>query len=141
VATAAAAGLVVPNLVAGADGQRDAVALLWTNVTPTPAEPVAAASEARVFDVYRRSNLAVGQPSVVVFAGQDEHSVENRRSTLAACSSDRGTCPMPESRVGLGMRPQVTITVDAALADQWRATRVAGDASDGLGLYWLARLQ
>jgi Zn-dependent protease with chaperone function len=141
VATAAAAGLVVPNLVAGADGQRDAVALLWTNVTPTPAEPVAAASEARVFDVYRRSTLAVGQPSVVVFAGQDEHSVENRRSTLAACSSDRGTCPMPESRVGLGMRPQVTITVDAALADQWRATRVAGDASDGLGLYWLARLQ
>jgi Zn-dependent protease with chaperone function len=141
VATAATAGLAIPNLIAGADGQRDAVALLWTNATPVPAEPVVEAVEARVFDVYRRSTLAVGQPSVVVFAGHDEHSVENRRSTLAACGADGGTCPMPESRVGLGMRPQVTITVDAALADQWRATRVAGDASDGLGLYWLARLQ
>jgi Zn-dependent protease with chaperone function len=141
VVTATAAALVVPNLVAGADGQRDAVALLWTTATPTGPE-LPAASEARAFDVYRRtSDLEIGQPSVVVFAAQDEHAMENRRSTLAACTSDSGICPAPESRFGLGLRPRPTITLDEALADRWRATRVAGDAVDGLGLYWLARVQ
>jgi Zn-dependent protease with chaperone function len=141
VATAAAAGVLVPNLAAGADGQRDAVALLWTNVTPTPFEPETVTAEARAFDVYRRSSLEVGQPSVVFHAGHDEHSVENRRATLAACGQEGATCPVQDPRVGLGIRPQPTITVDRELADRWRATRVAGDASDGLGLYWLARLQ
>jgi hypothetical protein len=67
--------------------------------------------------------------------------VENRRSTLRACSDGGASCPAPASRVGLGMRPQETITVDTALTDRWRATPVAGEASDGIGLYWLARVQ
>jgi Zn-dependent protease with chaperone function len=141
VVTATAAALVGPNLVAGADGQRDAVAVLWTNAAPAEAETPVFSAEARAFDVYRRSNLAIGEPSVVVFAGQDEHGVENRRSTLRACSDGGAGCPAPTSRVGLGMRPQETITVDTALTDRWRATPVAGEASDGIGLYWLARVQ
>jgi Zn-dependent protease with chaperone function len=141
VVTATAAALVVPNLVAGAEGQRDAVALLWTNASPAVEEAPVFTAEARAFDVYRRSSLEIGEPSVVVFAGQDEHGVENRRSTLRACSDGGASCPAPASRVGLGMRPQETITVDAALTDRWRATPVAGEASDGIGLYWLARVQ
>ncbi len=141
VVTATAAALVGPNLVAGADGQRDAVAVLWTNASPAAAETPVFTTEARAFDVYRRSSLAIGEPSVVVFAGQDEHGVENRRSTLRACSDGGASCPAPASRVGLGMRPQETITVDTTLTDRWRATPVAGEASDGIGLYWLARVQ
>jgi Zn-dependent protease with chaperone function len=142
VVTATAAALVVPNLVAGADGQRDAVAVLWTNAAPAAAaETPVFSAEARAFDVYRRSSLAIGEPSVVVFAGQDEHGVENRRSTLRACSDGGASCPAPASRVGLGMRPQETITIDTAFTDRWRATPVAGEATDGIGLYWLARVQ
>jgi Zn-dependent protease with chaperone function len=141
VVTATAAALVVPNLVAGADRQRDAVAVLWTNASPVAAEAPVFTAEARAFDVYRRSSLAIAEPSVVIFAGQDELGVENRRSTLRACSDGGASCPAPTARVGLGMRPQETITVDTALTDRWRATPVAGEASDGIGLYWLARVR
>jgi Zn-dependent protease with chaperone function len=141
VAGATAVALIGPTLIAGPQGERDAVAVLWTAVSPPAAEEPVATGEARAFDIYRRSSLEVGQPSVVVHAGQDEHSVENRRSTLRACGEDAAPCPVPERRVGLGIQPQPTITVDTALTDRWRAVPFAGEGSDGIGVYWLARVE
>jgi Zn-dependent protease with chaperone function len=139
---ATTAALVVPGLVAGAERQRDAVALMWAGpageVTPTEQ------AEARVFDVYRRSSLEVGAPSVTMHAQLDEHSQENRRGVIRACAVEEGECPVPSRRIGLGLRPQVTIVVDDALTSVWsRATPVTtrGDSSGAFGLYWLTRME
>jgi beta-lactamase regulating signal transducer with metallopeptidase domain len=62
VATAVVVALVLPGVLAGADRQRDAVAVLWSTSAPTAVadrDPVVA-GEARAFDVYRRSSLDVG---------------------------------------------------------------------------------
>jgi hypothetical protein len=72
----------------------------------------------------------------------DEHSVENRRSTLRACGTDGAVCPAPDSRVGLGLRPRPTITVDDALTSRWQVASpvVSGSQSgDGFRVYWLQR--
>jgi hypothetical protein len=100
------------------------------------------AGEARAFDVYRRSNLEVGQRSLVLHTQLDEHSLENRRSTLRACGTEEAECPAPEPRVGLGLRPRPTITVDDALTRRWQvATPVVSGSQtgDGFRVYWLQR--
>jgi Zn-dependent protease with chaperone function len=142
VVTAVVLALVLPAVVAGAERQRDAVAVLWSASTPIAATDDVAvlAGEARAFDVYRRSSLESGARATIVRTQLDEHSLENRRSTLRACGQDETTCPAPEPRVGLGLRPRPTITVDDALTRRWQgATPVVPGASggDGFRVYWL----
>jgi Zn-dependent protease with chaperone function len=143
VATAVVVALVLPGVLAGADRQRDAVAVLWSTSSPTAVadETPVVAGEARAFDVYRRSSLDVGARSVTVHTQLDEHSLENRRSTLHACGIEGGTCPAPEPRLGLGLRPRPTITVDDALTRRWQGATpvVSGAAGDGIRVYWLQR--
>jgi Zn-dependent protease with chaperone function len=143
VATAVVAALVLPGVLAGADRQRDAVAVLWSTSAPTApaAETPVVTGEARAFDVYRRSSLDVGARSVTVHTQLDEHSLENRRSTLHACGTEGAACPAPEPRLGLGLRPRPTITVDDALTRRWQGATpvVSGSAGDGIRVYWLQR--
>jgi Zn-dependent protease with chaperone function len=144
VATAVVVALVLPSVLAGAERQRDAVAVLWSATAPVAgadATPVTA-GEPRAFDVYRRSSLDAGPRSVVVETQLDEYSAENRRSTLRACGSEDTDCPAPEPRVGLGLRPRPTITVDDALTRRWEAATpvVSGSQTgDGFRVYWLQR--
>jgi Zn-dependent protease with chaperone function len=144
VAAAVVVALVLPGVLAGAERQRDAVAVLWSASAPTAAADQApvAVREPRAFEVYRRSIVEPGQRNLVVHALLDEHSVENRRSTLRACGTDGAECPAPEPRVGLGLRPRPTITVDDTLTRRWEVATpvVSGSASgDGFRVYWLQR--
>lgn len=134
--------LAVPAMLAGADRERDALALVWASLADPGAGAGAAASyaEPRAFDVYRRSSLEVGNASTPVRTEADERSAENRRSTLYACLDD-ATCPEAPSSVGLGLAPRPTITVDHELTRRWEATPVVAGERDGFQVFWLQRVQ
>jgi Zn-dependent protease with chaperone function len=138
---ATAAALIVPGIVAGAERERDAVAIMWAG--PGGGAPPTPTTEARVFDLYRRSSLEVGRPAAPMSTRLDEHSQENRRAAVRACAVEGGACPVPTERVGLGLRPQMTITLDDALTSVWsRATPVTGgDGVGAFGMYWLTRME
>lgn len=144
VAVVLAVGL--PAIVAGAERERDAVAVVWSApATPATAvtEPV---SEARVFDVYRRASLnrGEGQDATRNTAVRlDASRLDDRPSTWRACA-DPETCPEPDAH-GLGLVPRPTITVDHDLADRWAATPAfrspaAGENLSLPALYWLRRV-
>jgi len=134
--------MIVPAVLAGPDRERDAVALVWSTTTSGQTDQVEFASDARAFDVYRRSNIDAVERDIPVAVAHDEHATSYRRSTLHACGTEGASCPAPDRTPGLGMRPQPVITVDDALTGQWRSRPVVnggGEArSDGFRLYWLA---
>lgn len=142
VSVAVLAALVLPSLLAGAERERDAVALLWSTAAPT-SEVAVPTAEARAFTVYRRSSLGVQETSPTRTTSRPDSSVEYRRSTLYACGTGAAFCPDPQQRPGLGLRPRPTMTFDGGLTRRWRATAPlvgAGDA-DGLRVYWLQRVE
>jgi Zn-dependent protease with chaperone function len=146
VAAAVVVAIVLPSVFTGAERQRDAVAVLWSTSAPAGAPSGEAATvvvgEPRAFDVYRRSSLDASSRELVTHAQLDEHRLENRRSTLRACGTEGAECPAPEPRVGVGLRPRPTITVDHALTNRWEAATpvVSGSTSgDGIRVYWLQR--
>ncbi|GGI04527.1 M56 family metallopeptidase [Egicoccus halophilus] len=144
VVVAVTAALVVPTALTGDEHQRDAVAVVWSASVPSVAGEGLPSTPTRVFDVYRRTNLDVGQPSVTSYAQLDERSYENRRSTLHACGDDGSGCPEAERQVGLGLRPRPDIRVDDALTSRWQAATPVvsrGQSGDGFGVYWLQRAQ
>lgn len=140
---AVALAVVVPATLAGTEGQRDALALVWSSVNEAVGDPAAPAAEARAFDVYRRSSLEVDTTQadrVVGPAEPDERSVENRRSTLYACL-EAETCPETSARPGLGLTPRPTLTVDHELTKRWQATPVvSGERGNGFQVFWLERV-
>jgi Zn-dependent protease with chaperone function len=147
-AVAVVLAVAVPAVVAGAERERDAVAVVWSAPAASPAsasmgEP---APEARVFDVYRRARLDADDGTASRTAGVarlDASRVDDRPSTWRACA-DPATCPEPDAR-GLGLVPRPTITVDDELVDRWRAspafrTPPAGENLSIPALYWLRRV-
>lgn len=139
-AIAAAAAIVVPGQIAGVDRERDAVAIVWS----TGAADDMASAPARAFDVYERHRLEVtatharGAP-----ARFDEHTIENRRSTLRACGDENGRCPAPHVNPGLGLQPRPVITVDDDVVQSWQATPLVQGTSPGTGvqMYWLSWIE
>lgn len=142
-ATAVALAVIVPSVLVGTDGQRDALALVWSSANGPATEASAPAAEARAFEVYRRSSLeepSRDQLRRPVHTEPDERSVENRRSTLHACL-DPEACPEPGARPGLGLTPRPTLTVDDDLTRRWQATPlVTGERGDGFQMFWLERV-
>jgi Zn-dependent protease with chaperone function len=144
-AVAVVLAVVVPAAIAGQERERDAVALVWSAPSATPATASAPQGEARVFDVYRRARLDVDGPSTPPTGATrlDTSSVDDRPSTWRACA-DASTCPEADAR-GLGLVPRPTITVDHDLVDGWRATPAfrtpaSGDDLSIPALYWLRRV-
>ncbi len=141
--TAVALAVTVPALVAGSEGQRDALALVWSLANDPEVDASSSAAEQRAFDVYRRSNLEVDTQSTARPTGPaepDERSVENRRSTLRACLQAE-SCPQTAPRPGLGLTPRPTLTVDDELTRRWQATPVvSGDRGTGFQVFWLERV-
>jgi Zn-dependent protease with chaperone function len=131
--------MIVPTIMAGPEREREAVALVWSASVAGNSAEVAAGSDARAFDVYRRTSVEAGSERIGHSAPYEDHSVEYRRSTLRACGTDGATCPAPDSRVGLGMQPRPVIHVDQELTDLWEAVPVAdGDPrSEGFRMFWL----
>jgi hypothetical protein len=141
-AAAVSLGVLVPAVVAGPEGQRDALALVWSNSGEAAGDAAGPAAEARAFDVYRRSNLEVDMSgrSGRGPAEPDERSLENRRSTLHACL-DGDSCPETARRPSLGLTPRPTITVDHELTRRWQATPVvSAEGSNGFQVFWLERV-
>ncbi|MTV26063.1 M56 family metallopeptidase [Nitriliruptoraceae bacterium ZYF776] len=141
-ATAVVLALVLPGVLAGAERERDAVALVWS---PAAAD-AGAVGEARAFDVYRRTRLEVTGPAVSASpAAADEGAVVDRRGTLRTCATDPGSCPGADRDVGLGIVPRPTITVDTELTRRWTVgNEVFGsDAAGGLvpQVYFLQRVR
>lgn len=137
IVTATAAAIFVPATITGPEREREALALVWSATQPAASVAEVPDGEARVFDVYRRSNLEIGSPDVGGSTRLDEHSQENRRGALRACEA--GDCPAPGGSVGLGLQPQ-SITVDDAPRDNWQPRQVGNlDSSDGFRIFWLQR--
>jgi Zn-dependent protease with chaperone function len=132
--------VAVPAALAGADRERDALALVWATLADPADRAAASYAEPRAFDVYRRSSLEVDAAPAPARAEADESSAENRRSTLYACV-DEATCPEPATSVGLGLSPRPTITVDHELTRRWEATPVVSGERDGFQVFWLQRVQ
>ncbi len=147
VTLAIAAAVVVPERVAGADHQRDAVAVVWS-AAPT-IDGVVLDAPARAFEIYRRHTMTAPVPTSETPAMRpaaatmfdDERAIEHRRTTLYACETDASQCPAREHRLGLGIRPRPVVTVDDDVVRTWQATPVMDGnvAGAGLQMYWLAR--
>jgi Zn-dependent protease with chaperone function len=136
--------VVVPAAVAGAERERDAVAVVWSAPATTTVETTSPTSESRVFDVYRRTRLEVDGPTPVSPIRLDGSSVDDRPSTWRACA-DPATCPDPEDGPGLGLVPRPVITVDDDLTESWQAdplfrTPTGSDTISIPSLYWLRRV-
>jgi beta-lactamase regulating signal transducer with metallopeptidase domain len=137
--------LLVPNLLSGADGQRDALGVL---VAPAPdraavLSPTAGASEGRVFDVYRRLGDARTASSPVASAASpvEVFGPEDRPGVARLCTSDVAACPTKPARVGLGLRPTQIVLLEDRVMARWQATPVLdGPTGDRLAVYWLSRL-
>jgi Zn-dependent protease with chaperone function len=132
--------LALPATIAGADRERDALALVWASLADPGGPAAASYAEPRAFDVYRRSNLDVGSQAAPVREHVGERSADNRRSTLHACL-DEASCPEPSTSVGLGLAPRPTITVDHELTRRWEATPVVAGERDGFQVFWLQRVE
>lgn len=138
VLVAVALALALPAVLTGAERQRDALAVVWSAAAGAPAE--ADYVEARAFDVYRRSSLGTATQQDADDTALRERSTDLRRGTLRTCGAD-GACSPPPERVGLGLSPRPTITVDHELHSRWRtSTVVAGEGRSGFQLLWLQRV-
>ena len=138
----AAVGLAVavPRLVTGPEGQRDALALVWSSAATSAVEDAVPVAEPRALDVYRRTSFEVDSASRGVASQPDERSVENRRSTLYACQ-DGESCPDTSSGPGLGLTPRPSITVDDELTRRWEVgSGMSTGGSAGFQALWLHRV-
>jgi Zn-dependent protease with chaperone function len=143
---AAVVAVALPATLAGAERERDAVAVVWSAPAPVNTEAAAPAAEARAFDVYRRTRLEVDGPRRPATARMDESSVESRPSTWRACAGAPNRCPTPDEGVGLGLVPRPTITLDDEITGRWQASPAFSPAGPGEGmrlpaLYWLQRVR
>lgn len=135
---AVAAAVQLPSAVVGAQGERDAVAAVWTPSGELSSDPTEV-PEATAFDVYRRTVLA-GSGRTPETPYVDDSAAEVRPSTLAACASSGPGCPGPVRHdLGLGLTPRPALQVDPGLVARWRVRTVV-DAGSGLGFYVLARV-
>ena len=138
VAVTAAAQL--PALVSGADGERDAIGVMWT----ASAEPIGAGTadappaEARAFNVYRGTRIdrtPVGSSAVAVPDDADEV----RPEVLRACGEE-GVCLEPPVVYSLGMAPRPRVRTGVDLSDRWRVEPVVSTADEGIRVFWFQRL-
>ena len=144
---AVAAAVVVPSLLVGADGQRDALGVLVGAPTGPPAGVVGdeATARDRVFRVYD-AHGSLGRPAALTDGGptltvSDLFGTIDRPGVAEACASGGPGCFPVERRIGLELRPTPIVLVDPGDAVHWQATPVGDVASgDRFAMYWLARV-
>lgn len=130
-AAAVAAGVQLPALVASAGEEaRDALALVWASPRDASAT---VAPEAVAFSVYRDNRLEDGAS---VAAGGQVVPDDTRQLSQSVL---RGFTAAPAPSLGLRPRLIAKYDPDAPDGPRWSATPVV-PADDGLGVYWLRRL-
>jgi Zn-dependent protease with chaperone function len=143
---AIAAAVVVPPLLAGEQGQRDALGVLL-GVAPEIVEPTATAPsvQARVFSVYREIGAGDGA-TMSTRAGEvgralDVIGPEDRPGMAQACADGSSACVTRSMSPGLALRPAPIVLIEEPIAIRWQATPVSEAVTgDRFAVYWLARL-
>jgi len=143
---AVAAALVIPSLLVGDDGRRDALGVLVGPATAGEAvspEPVPV--EGRVFTVYRTSGgpsaSGGGAAAPAVVRPLDVIGPEDRPGMAEACASGASGCVTRAGSPALALRPGPIVLLDAPAAARWQATPVSENVTgERLAVYWLSRL-
>ncbi len=141
---AVAGAVIVPGLLTGQDGEREALGVLVGAAPEVSTAVDTAAYTGRVFTVYRQVGaIAPGgdQPVGVDVGRADLFGAEDRPGVARACSVDGVGCPDLGRMTGLVLRPRPIVLIQDRVSARWQATPVSsGASSDRFGFYWLARL-
>ncbi len=149
---AVAVAVVLPGVLTGSEGQRDALGVLvGPGARSTDghgafgSDAEGPALEGRVFSVYRSvdpatadGGTAVGSPDVRVF---DVIGSEDRPGMAEACAVGGRSCRAQAAAYRLTLRPAPIVLLDHPVAGRWQATPVSDAvAGDRFAVYWLARM-
>jgi beta-lactamase regulating signal transducer with metallopeptidase domain len=142
---AVASAVVIPALLAGSDGEREALGILVAPNAPAATGDVAPVTEGRVFDVYRSATSRGDMPGTgAVRVGVrpiDLLGAEDRPGAAAACAAGSTLCPTAGTSSGLALRPAPIVLLEDRVTARWQATPLLdGRTGDGFGVYWLARI-
>jgi beta-lactamase regulating signal transducer with metallopeptidase domain len=141
---AVAAAVVIPGLLAGAQGQREALGILVGGGATAETPESIAATVGRVFTVYRETGpeSAAGDTAVEASVrGADLFGAEDRPGVALACAEGGTGCPAIGRDSGLVLRPQPIVLLEDRMSTRWQATPVLDSASsERFAFYWLARL-
>jgi hypothetical protein len=136
--------LLVPAILTGSDGQRDALGVLVNPGSEGPVVHGAAPTEGRVFAVYRRlapSDGYAAGPGVRDARALDLIGAGDRAGAAAGCGLDPSTCPNVAGPALLVLQPAPIVLLEDRVGARWQATPVLdGPPGDRLSVYWLARL-
>jgi beta-lactamase regulating signal transducer with metallopeptidase domain len=148
---AVAVAVVLPSMLAGSEGQRDALGVLVGSGASAAGRAAEASTgamadvEGRVFAVYRSVAPAGGEnapsvrpPDVRV---QDIIGPEDRPGMAEACAVGAQGCRSHAVGHRLTLRPAPIVLLDHPVAGRWQATPVSEAVSgDRFAVYWLARM-
>jgi beta-lactamase regulating signal transducer with metallopeptidase domain len=145
---AVALALVVPGLLVGDQGQRDALGVLIGAASGTAGEPTADGAEAdfgRVFAVYRSLGGDVGGPrgadTAPTVRSIDMIGSEDRPGVAQACAAGSASCLSVSLVPGLALRAAPIVLLEDGMSARWQATPVIDPtAGDRIAVYWLTRL-
>jgi len=142
---AVAVAVVLPALLTGDQGQREALGVLVGaagNLVEPPAD--ASAHVGRVFSVYRQSGqeaTGVGSRGDLSVRSSDLFGSEDRPGVVLACAVDSAACPSLGRQSGLVLRPEPIVLLRDRMSTRWQATPVLDTASgERFAFYWLTRL-
>jgi len=142
------AATVIPSLLTGSDGQRDALGVLVGAADPAGPEVLdlsVAPSSGRVFEVYRRSapSSVVPQGRIVLpsVRAPELFGAEDRPGSIAACAASDVACVTVTRAPSLTLRPAPIVLLEGGVSARWQATPVLeGGAGESISVYWLARI-
>ena len=144
---AIAVAIVLPGLLSGSEGQRDALGLLvGTAAEQEPADEVVIATEGRVFAVFRGVAAPVGDGAPSTSGDRVRNAelfgAEDRAGSARACAAGVATCQFQHAATALPLQPAPIVLLEEPVAARWQATPVS-DAVTGqrFAVYWLARLE
>lgn len=142
---AVALAVVLPGLLTGEQGQRDALGVLVGSPRAEGGGADQTPDVGRVFSVYRGvADAADGRDAAgmdVTVRTTDLIGPEDRPGVAQACAAGLSGCLTVGRTPGLTLRPAPIVLVDGAVSTRWQATPV-GDLAAGerLTVYWLARI-
>jgi beta-lactamase regulating signal transducer with metallopeptidase domain len=143
---AVAAALVIPGLLTGDQGQREALGVLvgaGPGGGPGPQDD-ATSSAGRVFTVYRQTGsdeAGSGRPVDPSVRGSDLFGAEDRPGVAISCVAGGPGCAAVGRIPGLALQPQPIVLLEDRMSKRWQATPMLDSApGDRFAFYWLSRL-
>jgi len=141
---AVAAAVVLPALLTGEDGQREALGVLVGSGADADRPADTAPYVGRVFTVYRQAGPdAMDQGGVAQedVRGSDLFGVEDRPGVILACAEAGEICPVVGRAPALALLPEPIVLLEDRMSARWQATPVLdGTSGERFAVYWLARL-